>query len=441
MTRNLEARVDDQLSQASKLVSRADFARNSAILTSLKTVIGTDIITYSRDGAILATTMTEARRNRVSPIVMDSKALDSMLAGGRDFVIRETQIDGLPYKIAYRPLPSIPGAFIAVLADTSDVVKTRNTIAKLVFMIAAFIVVLMSLIGHAIAKGVTGPALRLVELTKKVAAGERTQKAALRRDDEIGVIAEAFNEMVEQLRKSEEKALRSEKLALTGLLAARVAHEVRNPLSAIKMQAQLLRSKIARGRDDSELELIVSVLQGIDRVEWVVRGMLNLASPQEPQLRNEDVLDVLNEVLDQTGPQLRHRKIAVRKHFEPTIPKVPLDRDRFKLALLNLIVNASEAMTNGGVLELSACNSETTNSVRIEIADDGEGIDPSVRDRLFDPFVTTKREGVGLGLVNTKNIVEQHHGTIRLSPRDGRGTRAIIELPAGERVGIEQVHG
>jgi signal transduction histidine kinase len=441
MTRNLEERLDLQLIQASKLVSRADFALNPTILTSLKAVTGADIITCRRDGTILATTLSPPTRSKVAPIVLGTDVPASILTHDREFVLREVRIDGAPYKIAYRPLSSPPDTLIAVLADTSEIANTRNTIAKLVLLIAGLIVLTMSLVSQAIAKSVTGPMLRLVEFTKKVAAGERAERAVIASRDEVGVLAGAFNEMVGQLQDSEAKALRSEKLALTGLLAARVAHEIRNPLSAMKMQAQLLRSRIEARGDASELELVVSVLQAIERVEWVVRGMLNLASAQQLHLNKEDIRDVLEEVLEVTSPQLRHRKITPRKSFDDDLPLVALDRDRFKLALLNLIVNASEAMLSGGVLEVSAHRARHRNSVVVEIADDGQGIDPSIRDRLFDPFVTTKREGVGLGLVNTKNVVEAHHGTVKLVPKEGGGTRAIIELPIESAAEVGSTNG
>jgi signal transduction histidine kinase len=432
MSRSLEYRVDAQLEQSSKLVARAGFALNPSILASLKTVIRADIVTYAQDGTVLATTLTPPTRDKVIPVVLSRDAPTAALHTPDDFVIRRAQIDGVAYKIAYRPLLSTPNAVIALVEDDSDVANTRKTIAEVVLLIAALVVVVLSLIGHRIAKGVTGPVLRLVDFTKRVAAGERREKAGITSHDEIGTLASAFNDMVVQLHTSEEKALRSEKLALTGLLAARVAHEVRNPLSAMKIQAQLLRSKLSSQGDQSQTELVGSILQAIDRVEWVVRGMLDLASPRELNLKREDIRDVLDEVLVLTGPQLSHRKITVTKRFEDEIPMVSLDRDRFKLSLLNLIMNASEAMTNGGHLELAVTGNSSKTSVIVEIGDDGAGIDASIEDKLFDPFVTTKREGVGLGLVNTKNIIEAHHGTVQLLRRESGGTRAVIELPTKE---------
>ena len=442
VTRDLEAKVDAQIDQSSMLLSRADFALNPAILASLKAVIGADIMTCSADGKVLATTLTPSRSLKALPVVLSTDAPARILSGDSPFIAREATIDGIPYKIAYRRVASTPKAYIVVLNDTSALARTRNQVATLLLLIATLMVVLMALIGHRIARSVTGPVLRLVDFSNRIAAGDRSQ-APITSGDEVGLLAAAFNDMVEQLRKSEERVLQSEKLALTGLLAARTAHDVRNPLSAIRIQAQLLQSKIKSRGDESEKELIGSVLQGIDRLEGVVRGMLDLASPQVLHLESEDIREVVNDVLDHTGPQLRHRKITVRKTFDPVIPRVRLDRNRFKRALLNLVVNAAEAITDGGILEVSAARVAAGDRVRIVIADNGSGIDPSIQDRLFDPFVTTKNEGVGLGLVNTRNTVEAHHGTVTLLPREGGGTQAVIELPIDEKaeVKVSESHG
>ena len=425
MARTLEARVRTQLEQASGMISRADFALNSAILRNLKTVLGADIITYRSDRTIVATTLTDSANIGLVDAVLANRASGENLTSKEEFAMREIEINGRPYKIGYRTLSSRPETLIAVIADTSDLVTTQKAIASRLVFITFLIVALMVLISHWIARSVTAPILRLVEFTKSIAAGERNEKATVGSGDEISVLAAAFNEMVEQLRHSEEKLLQSEKLALAGVLAASVAHEVRNPISAIKMQAQLLRSKFKMRSD--EQELMVAILREIDRVEWVVRGMLDLASPPVLQLAQASATDIVDEVLNLLGPQLRHRKIALKKAYDPSVPAIIVDRNRLKLAFINLIINASEAMTNGGLLELSVQKEDSW--VAIEIQDDGAGIDPSIRDRLFSPFVTTKREGVGLGLVNTRNIVEQHRGTIELWPRDGRGTRAVIRLP------------
>lgn len=449
MARNLEARLTSQLENASQMISRADFAMNSSILRNLKTVIGADVITYRRDGSIVATTLaSDAQRDSFRDVI-SADVLPPALEQGPAFVIRSVTIAGRPYRIGYRRLQSAPDTVTAVIADTSDITDTERAIARTLLLIAGLIVVLMSVVSHLLAKSVTAPVLRLVQFTRKVAAGEPNERADGTSGDEIGVLAHAFNEMMDQLRRSEEKLLQSEKLAVTGLIAARVAHEVRNPMSAIKMQAQLLRAKLKGTGGD--MELIQAILQEIDRVEWVIRGMLDLPASQELQLEEQDILDVLDDVLNLMGPQLRHRKVVVQKSYGSGIPSMMLDRNRLKIAFLNLIMNASEAMPNGGTLEINACRDNET--VLIKINDDGVGLDAAVEGRLFDPFVTTKPEGVGLGLVNTRNIVGRHHGTVELLPRDGRGVQAVLRLPiapsptgspgsaADHKTGVQRSHG
>jgi signal transduction histidine kinase len=126
---------------------------------------------------------------------------------------------------------------------------------------------------------------------------------------------------------------------------------------------------------------------------------------------------------------MAHRKIIVEAKVEPDLPEVLVDVERFRQAVLNLIVNAADAMTDGGILSVVAARTPDGSAVVLDVCDDGTGIDPAVADRLFDPFVSTKRDGIGLGLVNTKTVVESHGGRIELTAREGGGTRARITLP------------
>ena len=233
--------------------------------------------------------------------------------------------------------------------------------------------------------------------------------------------------MLDRVQRSREALVRSEKLALAGLLAARVAHDIRNPLSSIKMQTQLLQSKL-RGHVEDEA-LLDAVRHDIDQVESVIRGLIELARPGELTLRPTGLNDSVRAVLQHLSPQLTYRKIVVDARLDSDLPPIALDAGRFTQALTNVLVNAAEAMPTGGTLAVSTSTAPDGSTVLVDVCDDGTGIDPAVADRLFDPFVSTKRDGVGLGLVNTKAIVESHGGRITLAARDQKGTRARISLP------------
>jgi len=279
-----------------------------------------------------------------------------------------------------------------------------------------------------VTRRVTRPLEHLVAFTRDASPGASEQRA-IAGDDEVGRLAAAFNEMFDRLDQAQAALVRSEKLALTGLLAARVAHDIRNPLSSIKMQTQLL----AQSKMDGERAgpVLQAVLRDIAQVESVVRDLLELARPGELKRTRSSLNDAVTEVLQQLAPQLTHRKIAAATRFAPGLPAPDLDVGRFKQALLNVMVNAADAMPNGGTLQVSTRAEAAGSTLVLEVCDDGVGIEPELLGRVFDPFVSTKREGVGLGLVNAKAVVESHGGRIAVAPREPRGTCVSIWLPVG----------
>jgi two-component system sensor histidine kinase HydH len=172
------------------------------------------------------------------------------------------------------------------------------------------------------------------------------------------------------------------------------------------------------------------VLHDVAQVESVVRDLMDLANPGALSLRPGDVNAVLREALDQLSAQLTYRKIRVELALTDPLPSVAIDPQRLRQALVNIVVNGSEAMHTGGELRVST--GVEADRVWIMICDDGVGVDPALVERVFDPFVSTKPEGVGLGLVNVKSVVEGHGGRITLAPRQPRGTCAHIRLPVAQ---------
>jgi signal transduction histidine kinase len=255
-------------------------------------------------------------------------------------------------------------------------------------------------------------------------------------NDEIGTLASAFNDMLDRLEKAQGALVQSEKLALAGLMSARVAHDIRNPLSSLRMQAQLLRSRVSNSEGQTMLQ---SMLHDVDRVESVVRGLLELAKPGENRLTPVDFNDVIRRVLDHLTLQFTHRKIVLSMDLSSGLPAIPLDAERFEQAFLNVISNATEAMQNGGTLHVSTGLEDGTGAILLSVCDDGIGVAPDMLDKVFDPFVSSKREGVGLGLVNTKAVVESHGGRVQLAPRVPRGTCVTISLPVPKAAAMKMV--
>jgi signal transduction histidine kinase len=308
------------------------------------------------------------------------------------------------------------------IAQSSERAATIQALGRTLFLTATWAVLLMVYVSKVVSRRVTAPIESLVAFTRRIAGG--SPERAPSGDDEIGRLGHAFNDMMDRLDQSRAGQVQSEKLALAGLMAARVAHDIRNPLASIKMRTQVLAAE--RGRRGADRSEIDAILGDIQQLETVVQNLIDLARPGQLRREPTPVSHVIDDVLHQLGPQLSYRKIAVRRDLADG-PLVSLDSGRFRQVLLNVIGNASDAMPDGGTIVVRTAVDD--DRLVLDIIDDGMGIDPVVRDRLFDPFVSTKRDGVGLGLVNAKAVVEHHGGTITLLQSKPKGTRARITLP------------
>jgi signal transduction histidine kinase len=429
-TRTIEARLQSQVVSAATLVSQSDFAFNPAILRSVKAIAGADVITFATSGEVVASTLDSPRSAAVVRALLDGAAPPSQgLPSATDApTVRQVACGG-PCLAAFRRVAFRPETVVAVVASTGEVAAANRAVTRTIVIAAVLSLVVMVGVSQFVAKRVSAPLDDLVRFTRDVSDGVVDRRAPAG-SDEIGRLGGAFNDMLDRLDASRAALVKSEKLGLAGLIAARVAHDIRNPLSSIKMRTQLLQS---RQPDDQNQAMLAAVLHDIATVEAVIRDLLELARPGALTLRDERLNDVIKDVLEQMSPQLKYRKIQVETRFDPSLGELPLDAGRFKQALMNIIANAAEAMVDGGRLSIrtTAANQSTA---LVEVCDDGAGIDPALIDQVFDPFVTSKREGVGLGLVNTKAVVESHGGRVTLEPLAGRGTKASIWLPVRQGI-------
>jgi signal transduction histidine kinase len=424
-SRALRSRASEQLFSTARVIGRSDLALNPAILRSVRDVTGIEIVTISGEGRVLASTAD----NGDLPERVRQALLASKTHPGVDTAALHMDC-GFPCLAAVRRLESRPDVTAVLIADTSAVVATTRSITKSVVLTAALSILVMVLVSQMIARRVTAPIDRLVTFARETATQD-VQRRAHTGDDEIGRLGAAFNDMLDRLDASKHALVRSEKLVLAGLLAARVAHDIRNPLSSIKMQTQLLQGAL---RKEPELErAAAAVLRDTAQVESVIRDLLELARPGDLKLSVVSLNDLVSDVLEQMSPQLSHSKIRVSLALDPRLPVLSMDVERLKRAIVNVIANALEAMPRGGRLDVTTrCEDDRA---LLEICDEGTGIPADLLERVFDPFVSTKRDGMGLGLVNVKAVVEQHGGGVILHGREGPGTCARLWLPASGDAG------
>jgi len=241
---------------------------------------------------------------------------------------------------------------------------------------------------------------------------------------QIGIALEnaiLYKEQRERFRRM----LRADKLATIGELAAGAAHEIRNPLTAVKSSLQYLKDK---NPDETAQKLLATALEETGRIEEILSGMLSFSRPSEMKKEKQDLLEILRECLELISFQARKNKVAIVQAYPASPVVLAADRSQLKQVFLNILLNAVQAMPSGGEIKVQASVFDGLKAV-VSVADTGEGILEENLDRIFDPFFTTKKGGTGLGLSICYGIIKSHEGEIEVKSRPGQGTTVIVKLP------------
>jgi signal transduction histidine kinase len=280
------------------------------------------------------------------------------------------------------------------------------------------------------ARTLTRPVKNLVRAARSVASGDLNHEITVKGRDEISHLAISFNYMTEKLREIRDLQHRihqSEKLALLGELAMGIAHEVRNPLGAIKTCGQFLEEKF--DPDDSRAKFTQLIIRESERLDQLVSRLLNFARPAERQPQYEDINELLDNAITLAVLKVNGPRIAVEKRFFAGLPQLYVDAKRLSQAFLNVLLNAIDAMPDKGLLTLSTSLEKEAQRVVITIADTGEGIPKESLEKIFYPYFTTRSRGTGLGLAIVQQIIAEHNGTIDVKSTVDEGTAVTIALP------------
>ncbi|MDH5490781.1 MAG: ATP-binding protein [Myxococcales bacterium] len=255
--------------------------------------------------------------------------------------------------------------------------------------------------------------------------------------DELRRLAHAFEGMVDSLRDADaaQRRLRhTERLAAIGRIAAHVTHEVRNPLSSIGLNVEMLYDELGEEAVEARA-LMRSIQEEIDRLAGITEEYLRLARLPDPRLEPDDLGELVLSVLELLAPEMRAAGIEVDLQMPEELPAIAMDEPQLRQAWLNLLRNAREAMPEGGRITLRLSTQDQ--GVQIAVEDEGAGIAPEERAQLFDLFFTTKETGTGLGLPLTQQIIAAHGGWIRCEAREIGGTRFVFWLPAAREGAIK----
>ncbi|MCX5823430.1 MAG: ATP-binding protein [Deltaproteobacteria bacterium] len=279
-------------------------------------------------------------------------------------------------------------------------------------------------------RGLTRPVNSLLDATRRLKAGDLDYRIK-GLHDEFGEVANSFNEMADSLKKQMQEMQRTEQLRISGEMAAGLAHEIRNPLAGMKVSIEVLLSEL--DIEERDREVLQKIIEQIRHLELLMKNLLNYARPVAAQPTHVDV----NKILEKTVYFVEKHPSFIsgnpRKHiireFDQHLPEIFGDPQQLQQIFLNILLNAAEAIPEGGKITVKTCHDGNAKTVAIEICDTGKGIPAELMEKIFQPFFTTKGKGTGLGLAVSKRIVEEHGGNISVSNNVSGGVTFTITLP------------
>jgi signal transduction histidine kinase len=346
-----------------------------------------------------------------------------------------------PYKLV---VPVIVGdeqlGFIEMnlLLDNVREIQHANLYRRLGATVLVFLVGIV--LAVYLARRYTRPIHRLAAGVQKVSAGDLSVVLPVEDRDEIGELAENFNEMVQKLREREilEKRLyEAEHLSKVGQLASGIAHEIRNPLNYISLAIDHLKAEIAAEcspAKSAEMEEVANkIKEEVRRANYMVMNFMNYGRPLKLRCSSFSYEDLVHRSLPLLEDKLREQKIRVETALDPDLPPLCADQELLRNALFNFILNGAQAMPEGGTVTLGAGYDGNAQQFRLTFADHGSGIPAEDLSRIFQPYFTTKEAGIGLGLAISDRIVRQHGGDIRVESTVGAGTTFTVTLPAAPK--------
>jgi signal transduction histidine kinase len=311
--------------------------------------------------------------------------------------------------------------------------------ARILLLRLGFGGLLLGILGAVLlARNITNPIKKLVAGTERISKGDFSHNIVIHSQDEIGGLARSFNQMSQRLRQARKrmeeankKLIQAEKLASIGRMSAGIAHEIRNPLTSVKLNIQ--KVMISEEMEDLDKDHLEIAREGIGQIEVFIREMLNYTRTTDLNLDYFSMAQIVDESIKVIADSLELRNIRTDKTFEKGLPLVKVDADKLRQVFVNLFRNAYEAVDEGGNIWISVegdgGGARKSDHMIIQISDDGPGIPEKDWDTIFEPYYTTKSSGFGFGLANSRKIIEQHGGTIKVTKSKYKGITFEIMIP------------
>lgn len=416
LTNVIDEQLDQKLRNATATLSESTFPFSVDLLERFDKLIESRIALLDEQGVIGLSTGSALLNDSLQSNFLDSgSTADSMPE------FRTIKADALQWRVAAQALPAGRDDRYRYVVAAASMDASRAAVRDAAILLAGAMLLAtlaLALLASYFITSITRPVADLARLANSISAGERGISAAIDERNEIGVLADALNEMATRLDAYEQDLTETSRLAGLGDLASRMAHEIRNPMTAIKMQLELLEERAT----ESDRSRFQSLLDEIRRLELIVGSALSLGGAQSVNPVPGDPCKLVTDVASLLQPSLVHRRIKLTTSCA-ALPTMALDADRMKQVLLNLINNAADELAGGGDILLTAIVAEDE-SIHISVEDSGPGLPNTTQ-------ISVKPLGLGIGLKISREIVEGHGGEL-LQGRSEKlgGAKFTIRLPA-----------
>jgi two-component system NtrC family sensor kinase len=344
------------------------------------------------------------------------------------------------YITAYEPIRNLRGEIIGILYVGLLEQKYLDLKWRSIqlFLSVTLLGALASMaLAYVIAKRISVPVQQLVAASRQLAQGNLDAKVQVDSADELRDLADSFNYMAAALKKRDDqlkefatrKIMESERLAIIGQLAANVAHELNNPLQGIVSYSHLLLERLPP--DGPHRMSVQKIATQANRCSLIIRGLLDFSRQRKPQKRPANLNSVVSECVALVQDQALFHNISIQKNLQADLPPTVMDPSEMQQVMMNMFINAAEAMDGQGELRVSTRVLSGEDFVEVVVSDTGRGIPEEEIEHIFDPFFTTKEvgHGTGLGLAISFGIVKEHSGSISVESEIGKGTTFTLRLP------------
>lgn len=399
--------------------------------------IGTSTI-FQGDIRITTNVLTEGGERAIGTRV-SSEVYEQVLVKGRKWIDRAFVVNNW-YITAYEPILDALGNAIGILY-VGILEKPYDELRREIFWsflgLTGIAIALALVISYLLSRSIVKPVGQLLEGAARLSRGELEYRIKPYSSDEIGQVCQAFNAMGESLldrdrrlwEQTQKQLSESEKLASVGRLAAGVAHEINNPLvGVLTFSKLLLEDDTIPPHAKEDLKVIADETM---RCREIVKNLLDYARESKPEISLANINEVVEKTLDIIRNQSLFQNITIKEQFNPHLPAIPVDPNQIQQVIMNLVLNAAEAMPDSGTLTISTNHGADRSFIKISIKDTGTGIAKEDIERIFDPFFTKKEHGggTGLGLAVSYGIVQKHKGSITVTSRVGKGSTFEVNLP------------